>query len=119
LRSNSLVEHDLFGKPVSTFPDHALENVDQPSRKRVEGAGVEQKVCDGRQRHKNQQQINSVFNDRPRRGHWPAYAQIASGSKDCPPLGDDSSTGTSGDGPNRLSARINLQSLFIGRSSSR
>ena len=24
LRSNSLVEHDLFGKPASTFPDHAL-----------------------------------------------------------------------------------------------
>ena len=23
-RSRSLVEHDLFGKPVSTFPDHAL-----------------------------------------------------------------------------------------------
>jgi len=23
-RSSSLVEHDLFGKPVSTFPDHAL-----------------------------------------------------------------------------------------------
>jgi hypothetical protein len=23
-RSKSLVEHDLFGKPVSTFPDHAL-----------------------------------------------------------------------------------------------
>ncbi|MGO9045895.1 MAG: hypothetical protein ACLQFW_03260 [Xanthobacteraceae bacterium] len=25
LRSNFLVEHDLFGKPASTFPDHALE----------------------------------------------------------------------------------------------
>src|SRR5215468_5856056 len=24
--SGSLFEHDLFGKPVSTFPDHALEN---------------------------------------------------------------------------------------------
>jgi hypothetical protein len=24
-RSRSLVEHDLFGKPVSTFPDHALK----------------------------------------------------------------------------------------------
>src|SRR6516165_9531872 len=24
-RSRSLVEHDLFGKPVSTFPDHGLE----------------------------------------------------------------------------------------------
>jgi hypothetical protein len=24
LRSNFLVEHDLFGKPASTFPDHAL-----------------------------------------------------------------------------------------------
>jgi hypothetical protein len=23
-RSGPLVEHDLFGKPVSTFPDHAL-----------------------------------------------------------------------------------------------
>jgi hypothetical protein len=23
-RSRSLVEHDLFAKPVSTFPDHAL-----------------------------------------------------------------------------------------------
>jgi hypothetical protein len=23
-RSRSLVEHDLFGKPVPTFPDHAL-----------------------------------------------------------------------------------------------
>jgi hypothetical protein len=22
--SSSLFEHDLFGKPVSTFPDHAL-----------------------------------------------------------------------------------------------
>src|SRR5262245_6778148 len=26
-RSGSLVEHDLFGKPVSTFPDHALEHI--------------------------------------------------------------------------------------------
>jgi hypothetical protein len=24
-RSRSLVEHDLFGKPVPTFPDHALD----------------------------------------------------------------------------------------------
>jgi hypothetical protein len=24
-RSSFLFEHDLFGKPVSTFPDHALE----------------------------------------------------------------------------------------------
>jgi hypothetical protein len=24
-RSGPLVEHDLFGKPVSTFPDHALD----------------------------------------------------------------------------------------------
>jgi hypothetical protein len=24
-RSIYLLEHDLFGKPVSTFPDHALE----------------------------------------------------------------------------------------------
>jgi hypothetical protein len=23
--SISLLEHDLFGKPVSTFPDHALK----------------------------------------------------------------------------------------------
>jgi hypothetical protein len=25
-RSSSLFEHDLFGKPVPTFPDHALES---------------------------------------------------------------------------------------------
>src|SRR5260370_31863879 len=24
-RSRFLIEHDIFGKPVSTFPDHALE----------------------------------------------------------------------------------------------
>src|SRR5205814_3285615 len=24
-RSRFLIEHDLFGKPVSTFPDHALD----------------------------------------------------------------------------------------------
>jgi hypothetical protein len=27
LRSSILMEHDLFGKPVSTFPDHALAAV--------------------------------------------------------------------------------------------
>jgi hypothetical protein len=26
-RSSFLFEHDLFGKPVSTFPDHALERI--------------------------------------------------------------------------------------------
>src|SRR6202020_3376924 len=26
-RSRSLVEHDLFGKPGSTFPDHALQRL--------------------------------------------------------------------------------------------
>src|SRR5262249_50808341 len=28
-RSNLFVEHDLFRKPVSTFRDHALENLEQ------------------------------------------------------------------------------------------
>jgi hypothetical protein len=26
-RSSLLLEHDLFGKPVPTFPDHALDRV--------------------------------------------------------------------------------------------
>jgi hypothetical protein len=26
LRSRFLIEHDLFGKPVPTFPDHALSD---------------------------------------------------------------------------------------------
>jgi hypothetical protein len=30
-RSISLFEHDLFGKPVSTFPDHALFVCDEPA----------------------------------------------------------------------------------------
>jgi hypothetical protein len=30
-RSRPLVEHDLFGKPVSTFPDHALGGVFDPN----------------------------------------------------------------------------------------
>src|SRR6202044_2011815 len=38
-RSRSLVEHDLFGKPGSTFPDHALA-VD-PSRRIALGQRVE------------------------------------------------------------------------------
>jgi hypothetical protein len=32
-RSIFLFEHDLFGKPVSTFPDHALECVTVPERR--------------------------------------------------------------------------------------
>jgi hypothetical protein len=26
-----LIEHDLFGKPLHTFPDHALETIDAVS----------------------------------------------------------------------------------------
>jgi hypothetical protein len=26
-RASSLIEHDLFGKPLHTFPDHALADV--------------------------------------------------------------------------------------------
>src|SRR5262249_3995161 len=35
-RSSFLFEHDLFGKPVSTFPDHALDRIVlRPARRRL------------------------------------------------------------------------------------
>src|SRR5271169_1029632 len=39
-RSSLLVEHDLFGKPASTFPDHALVGCTQP----IANAGLGQDV---------------------------------------------------------------------------
>jgi hypothetical protein len=33
-RSRSSVEHDLFGKPVSTFPDHALARIHETGTRR-------------------------------------------------------------------------------------
>ena len=36
-RSKSLVEHDLFGKPVPTFPDHALDLDEHSVFGRLEG----------------------------------------------------------------------------------
>jgi len=30
---NLLLEHDLFGKPASTFPDHALKLLPNPTQK--------------------------------------------------------------------------------------
>jgi hypothetical protein len=33
-----LIEHDLFGKPVSTFPDHALASPSAPVQETAESA---------------------------------------------------------------------------------
>ena len=50
----------------------------------------------------------------PQAGHWPAQTHSRLGS-----LRAISSSDASGDEPNRLSVRINLKALFIGRSGSR
>jgi hypothetical protein len=34
-----LIEHDLFGKPVSTFPDHALMTAQSHMRAQVKRVG--------------------------------------------------------------------------------
>ena len=39
-----LFEHDLFGKPVSTFPDHALAPAIEADQRDLEIAGVAQQV---------------------------------------------------------------------------
>src|ERR1700742_2469577 len=43
-----LFEHDLFGKPVPTFPDHALEFAVETSREHGDGSavGVIGGICD-------------------------------------------------------------------------
>jgi hypothetical protein len=37
-----LIEHDLFGKPLHTFPDHAL---DQPGRRPIQGSISHNEFC--------------------------------------------------------------------------
>jgi hypothetical protein len=47
-RSIFLFEHDLFGKPVSTFPDHAL-----PARGIVTGAAADFGFSSPDERYRN------------------------------------------------------------------
>jgi hypothetical protein len=50
-RSRSSVEHDLFGKPVSTFPDHALARIHETGTRRwVSRARNSQRPPPGRSR---------------------------------------------------------------------
>ena len=53
-RSSFLFEHDLFGKPVSAFPDHALGVINKPAPQRgenVNGDSRRASVLAGRQDH--------------------------------------------------------------------
>src|SRR5262249_16955637 len=47
-RSGILIEHDLFGKPVPTFPDHALSNLPRfgPGLQRSPQTAIEPEAID-------------------------------------------------------------------------
>ena len=66
-----MFEHDLFGKPVSTFPDHALEHPRRdivPPRRHVTYA---KEICQGDLwRACEAEALDDIANDkRPGRGH--------------------------------------------------
>src|SRR6516162_11692301 len=79
--SSSLFEHDLFGKPVSTFPDHALVHLPVPLQRMLALAFAETPLrpfspsLEGDVEHRYQEDADRACREhaaKHRRAHPPA-----------------------------------------------